>query len=198
MAIPKTFIFIGRSGSGKGTQADLLMKYLQKTDPNRPILYIETGQRFRDFLANTHNFTSKMSGIIWDRHDRQPDFIAAWMWSHILIEKFTCAENLVFDGTPRSLAEARILDTAISFYERTNVNIIYINVSREWSRKRLEERQRDDDRSPEAIDRRLNWFDADVMPAVDYYRSHPDHNFIEISGENGINDVHQELVEKIK
>ena len=46
----QTFIFIGRSGCGKGTQVALLQKYIKTQDYKRPILYIETGERFRQFI----------------------------------------------------------------------------------------------------------------------------------------------------
>ena len=48
---PLTFIFIGRSGCGKGTQAELLQEYIKKLDQQRLIFYIETGERFRQFFT---------------------------------------------------------------------------------------------------------------------------------------------------
>ena len=45
-----TLIFIGRSGCGKGTQAELLQEYIKKLDQQRLIFYIETGERFRQFI----------------------------------------------------------------------------------------------------------------------------------------------------
>ena len=47
----QTFIFIGRSGCGKGTQVTLLQEHIKKQDHKRHILfYIETGERFRQFI----------------------------------------------------------------------------------------------------------------------------------------------------
>jgi hypothetical protein len=48
----QTFIFIGRSGCGKGTQVALLQEYIKTRDHKRPILYIETGERFRNLLRS--------------------------------------------------------------------------------------------------------------------------------------------------
>ena len=45
----QSFIFMGRSGCGKGTQAKLLMEYLKKIDPARDIFYLETGAGVREF-----------------------------------------------------------------------------------------------------------------------------------------------------
>ena len=48
--IPHTFIFVGQSGSGKGTQVDLLKEKLQKRHPNDEIYHLETGENFRKFI----------------------------------------------------------------------------------------------------------------------------------------------------
>ena len=62
---PKTFLLYGKSGSGKGTQAKLLIEYLKNKDPEREVEYIETGERLRDF-AREVNLTSKLTGQIMD------------------------------------------------------------------------------------------------------------------------------------
>ena len=48
----QTFIFIGRSGCGKGTQVTLLQEHFKKQDHKRHIFYIETGERFRQFIRS--------------------------------------------------------------------------------------------------------------------------------------------------
>ena len=55
-----SFIFIGRSGSGKGTQAALLIQALKKSDPNREPLYVQTGQELRQFIQGS-SFTQKIT-----------------------------------------------------------------------------------------------------------------------------------------
>lgn len=193
---PQTFIFIGRSGCGKGTQAQLLMEYIKHHDTaKRPICYLESGARFRDFIQGS-SYSSTLSKKIYERAERQPDFLAISMWSQLLIENLTGEEHLVMDGAPRSLPEAMALDTAFDFYNR-KVNVVFLNVSREWSRKRLIERGRSDDVTLEKIEKRLEWFDADSMPAVEYFRKNLRYNLIELNGEQGKDQVHEELVRRI-
>jgi adenylate kinase len=192
----QTFIFIGRSGCGKGTQVTLLQEYIRKQDQKRYVFYIETGERFRQFIKE-HSLSSRLAAGIYKRGDRQPDFIAVWMWSHLLVERMTGEEHVIFDGTPRSLHEAQIIDTAITFYNRQRPHVIYLNISREVSKARMISRRRMDDINPEEIERRLNWFEADVIPAVEYFRQHSNYNFVELNGDQPVEAIHKELLSKV-
>ena len=73
------FIFYGISGSGKGTQAKLLIEYLQKNDPSREVIYIETGARIRSFIADTSGHTRDMVKNILDKGGLLPEFIPIWL-----------------------------------------------------------------------------------------------------------------------
>jgi adenylate kinase len=192
----QTFIFIGRSGCGKGTQVTLLQEYIRKQDQKRYVFYIETGERFRQFIKE-HSLSSRLAAGIYKTGDRQPDFIAVWMWSHLLVERMTGEEHVIFDGTPRSLHEAQIIDTAITFYNRQRPHVIYLNISREASKARMIARRRMDDINPEEIERRLNWFETDVIPAVEYFRQHSKYNFVELDGDHPVEAIHKELLSKV-
>lgn len=194
--VPQTFIFIGRSGCGKGTQADLLQKYLKQTDPGHEIFYLETGNRFREFIKGD-SLSSKLSLEISRSGDRQPDFLAVWMWSHLFVEGLKGDESIIIDGTPRSINEARVLDSAIRFYKRNPATVVYLNVSRAWAEKRLAERGRTDDRSMAEVKKRLDWFETDVMPAVEHLQKHTEYRFLDINGEQPMEEVHQEILRKI-
>src|SRR5689334_7971892 len=123
--VPQTFIFIGRSGCGKGTQAELLHKYLDENDKDgHLVFYLETGARFREFISRD-NFTAKLAKKVSDSGARQPDFLAVLMWANIVAENFTNEEHLIIDGTPRSVAEATVLDSAVKFYNRQNPTVVY-------------------------------------------------------------------------
>jgi adenylate kinase len=191
-----TFIFIGRSGCGKGTQVALLQEYIKQQDHKRHMFYIETGKRFRQFIKE-HSLSSRLVAEIYKTGNRQPDFIAVWMWSHLLVEKMTGEEHVIFDGTPRSLQEAQILDTAITFYNRQRPHVIYLNISREASKARMIARRRMDDIHEEEIERRLNWFESDVLPAVEYFRKYSKYAFVELNGDQPVEAVQQELLAKV-
>ena len=196
--MPQTFIFIGRSGCGKGTQAKLLIDYLtaaKKTAPAK-IFYLETGARFREFIQED-NYSAQLAKQIMTDAGRQPDFLAVWMWSHLLIEHITGEEDLVFDGLPRSLLEAQTLETAIKFYDRPAPTVIYLRASPEWAAERLKERQRADDQTSANIAKRLAWFETDVVPALDWYRTQTRYRFWEFDGEQPIATIHQDLITRL-
>lgn len=192
--VPQTLIFIGRSGCGKGTQARLFQNRLDKLDrEDRRILYVETGENFRHFIRG-QNFSSKLSKAVYDCDERQPNFLACWMWSNMLIEELEDGMHLIFDGAPRARPEAELLTTALHFYGREKPVVIHINVSRTWSEEKLLKRGRADDLNLEKIDKRLDWFDKDVIPAINYFRSDPFYRFIEVDGEQSIEKVHSDII----
>ncbi|MEK7182499.1 MAG: nucleoside monophosphate kinase [Patescibacteria group bacterium] len=193
---PETFIFIGPSGCGKGTQAELLITYLKENDPNRGIFYLETGEKIRSFMSGD-KYSNKLSKKLYEDGKLQPEFLAVWVWADILIENLKGDENLVVDGTPRKLREAKVFDTAIRFYDRKETNVIFINVSRGWSRQRLSERGRTDDKILGDIERRLNWYEKEVVPTIEYFKTDPNYKFYEINGEQSIEEVHREIIGKV-
>lgn len=189
-----TIIFIGRSGCGKGTQAELMRERINRLDDKkRHILYVEPGHYFRQFIRGS-GYSSRLSKTIYESDERQPNFLACWVWSNILIEEFNENMHLIIDGAPRARPEAELLTTAMRFYGREKPTVIYLNVSREWSEERLLARGRQDDITLEKIDKRLDWFDKDVVPALNYFKSDPLYRLIEINGEQSIEKVHSDIV----
>lgn len=191
---PFTFVFIGRSGCGKGTQAGLLMQQVAEKNPGEPIFYLETGQKFRDFTAG-EGYTNDLARAVQKEGGLQPAFLAVWMWSHILIEKLTSGNHLFIDGTPRKLGEAIIFTESMKFYSRKPF-IIHLNVSRKWSEDRLTERHRTDDMI-DVIKKRLDWFDTDVLPAIEYFKNSSDVTFLEINGERSIQEIQDDILGKL-
>lgn len=189
----QAYIFIGRSGCGKGTQVKLLINELIKQ--KRTIFNLETGDKFREFIKKG-TYSSNLSRVIGEKGGLQPEFLAVLMWANSMTESAVGDEDFVLDGAPRKLLEAKILDSALKFYKFVKPIVVFVNVSRQWSEKRLSERGRDDDAVQE-IKRRLDWYETDVEPVLGWYRSNPDYLFLDINGEQTIEEVHQEIINKI-
>lgn len=191
--IPQTFIFFGRSGCGKGTQAKLLVEYLGRTDPDKKIIYIETGRLIREFISDEDNLAARKVKILLDQGGLLPEFVPISLWGHYLIENMAGEEHLICDGLARRPAEAAALDSTMHFYDRKDPHIIYLEVSPEWASKALVGRGRRDDNEKE-IKKRLEWFEINVKPAMNFFEGKPYYCFHKINGEQSIKEVHADII----
>ncbi len=190
----KAFVFFGRSGCGKGTQAKRLVDFLKTK--GREIVYVETGEQLRGFIKRG-NYASKLVENIIKEGALIPVFLPIWIWTNIFLDNFSGKEDMVLDGVCRRFEESVALDSAFDFYKIEKPNIIVMNVSKDWSYTRMMERKRDDD-TPEKIQNRLSWYEKDVVPSVDYFRNNSKYNFIEINGEQTIENVHKDIISALK
>lgn len=190
-----TFLFAGRSGSGKGTQVKLLQEYLAQKYPQDKIYKYYTGDGFRKLITQ-EGHTADLSRELNEVGGLQPNFLAVWLWATAFVENLTGDEHIVTDGFPRARVEAEALDSAMKFYKRKKPFMIHINVSKDASRERLLARKREDD-TEESVERRISWYETEVVPAVDFFKDNPDYNFLDINGEQSIEDVHKEIITKL-
>ena len=189
----KAFLFFGRSGCGKGTQAKLLADFLKAK--GREVIYLETGTHFREFIKK-ENYSSKLAEHILKNGDLIPVFLPIWIWTNVLVNNFSGKQDLILDGLCRRRAESEALDSAFDFYKIEKLNIILMNVSKDWSYARMIERKRADD-TPEKIQNRLDWYERDVIPSFEYFRPKTGYNFIEINGEQSVEKVHQDIIKAL-
>lgn len=191
---PQTIILFGASGSGKGTQANLLVAKLKEKD-SRHVLYLETGQRFRDFSTEA-SLTAKKTKEIMQSGGLLPEFLPIWIWTEYMIRHVSGDEHMILDGLSRRAHEAPILDSAMRFYGRVKPNVISIEVSREWAKERLMGRGRGDDNVKD-IENRIEWYYQNVVPAIEFFRNNPYYNFVTINGERSIEEVQADILKAI-
>jgi adenylate kinase len=191
---PQTIILFGPSGSGKGTQANLLIEYLKNKD-SKDVLYLETGQRFRDF-AQEASFSAKKTKQIMQAGGLLPEFLPIWIWTEYFIRRVSGDEHMILDGLSRRAHEAPILDSAMKFYDRKSPQVVSIEVSREWAKERLLGRGRSDDNGKD-IDSRINWYYDNVVPAIEYFKNNPYYTVHTISGEQSIEKVHEDIIKAL-
>ncbi|MEX0934998.1 MAG: nucleoside monophosphate kinase [Candidatus Paceibacterota bacterium] len=188
----KTILFFGSQGSGKGTQANLLKKYLEGHDSEHEVFLFDTGSALRG-LMKEGGYTADLMRDSLNRGERQPVFLAAQTWSRALVDNYTGKEHIIMDGSPRTLLEAEVLDSAFRFYGIDPV-VIYLHISEEVARERLLDRGRADD-TPEGINRRLAWYKREVTPVIDFYKDSDHTRFVEVGGEKEIDEVQDAIVE---
>jgi adenylate kinase len=182
------FIMLGKSGSGKGTQVELLQKKFGFEVISSGTLLRERAKK-DDFVGRRiHELISK--GIL------TPSPVIFHLWMHKFEElREQGVKKIIFEGSPRKVYEARLLEEVFPFYQwEGGILAIHIDISDEQAMKRLFERARSDD-DKEAIQKRLQWYQEEVVPVVEYYREKG--VLVEINGEQSIEEVHQEILEKL-
>lgn len=192
-----TLIFVGRSGSGKGTQVALLKELLEKKYPDSEIFHLESGDRIRDFVKHNDTYTGDRVRDVLQEGLLVPDFITESLLVHDFIQNLNPEKMFILDGFPRTLNQAHTLNSVMKFYKRDNVKIIHVEVSEDEVRGRLSGRGRADDRDINNINKRISWYNENVLPVLDYFRSQDDYEVIDIDGEVSIDDVHQSIIEKL-
>ena len=212
--------FLGKQGSGKGTQAELLVKKMG-------LEYVGTGDLIRERMK-TKDFTGRKVKEFMLKGKLHPTCIIVGFWLDKL-EEFKNKKNfkgIVFDGCPRKIIEAMMLDGALEWYEwDDNVRAVLIDISNKEAIKRLTTRRickkcgniipftlefrsivrcpdcggelvkRADDTLP-AIKKRLGWFKTEVQPVINFYRKTG--RLVRINGEQPIKDVFKDVLKAIK
>ncbi len=183
----KIIFFLGKPGSGKGTQ----IKYLeQKTE----FEVVRTGDLLRsraeedDFVGRKVKECLLKGGLI-------PTPIVFLLWMPRLLEfREKEVKGIIFDGNPRKLYEAKMLEEVFKMFEWDSVFAVYLKISDNEAHKRLSKRKRSDDEKKDIISR-LEWFNGEVMPVVESYLQQG--RLIEVDGEQEIEEVWEELSQKI-
>ncbi|MEX0917207.1 MAG: nucleoside monophosphate kinase [Candidatus Paceibacterota bacterium] len=189
---PRAFLLYGKSGAGKGTQAELLKTYLRENDPKRNVLSLSTGEKVRA-LAKQNSHSAELIKEVMESGGLMPAFVPVMIWASLFIENASGDEHFLLDGLTRRPEEAPVLEGALLFYERVPYDVIVINVSDEEATKRLLGRGRLDDRSEE-IKRRLNWYEELVVPTIDFFRESEHARVHDIHGEQSEEDVYKEIL----
>jgi len=219
---PKVYTLLGRAGCGKGTQAKLLVEKFG-------LIYIGSGELLRQRVKQ-NDFTGQKTDLTMKAGDLAPTCLIFMLWINRLEEIKKAADanfkGLIFDGSPRKLIEAQLLEESLAWYGwDRNFKALLIDISRLEAFDRLTKRRqcakcgqlipyvgvyknldvcdkcggelviRQDD-TPEAINQRLDLFDQEVLPVIEFYEKKG--LLIKINGEQSIEDVRKEILEKIE
>lgn len=154
---------MGPPGSGKGTQ----VKRLKDTYGWE---HLSTGDLFRD-----HMRLGTPLGRLADEHMSKghyvPDEVTVGMVRERLA-RIPSATRIVFDGFPRTVAQAKALDELLSERGRSLAGVLLLEVPRETLVQRLVSRAKGSGRSddsPEVIGKRLEVYEDQTRPVVRHY-----------------------------
>lgn len=181
-----TFVFIGRPGSGKGTQSELFVEWLKSQ--GNDVVRLTIGDLGRA-LGKRETLIGKWVKGMLSEGAAFPSWLAFTLLVDELAEVLAKPEQVVvLDGAPRRLFEAKSLDELMAHLERSAPRAIYLDINESESRSRLASRKRADD-TEDAIDNRLAWFTSEVMPVMDYY----DDRLIRVEGDSEIAAVQEKV-----
>ena len=191
-----TFIFFGIAGSGKGTQVELLQKYLKENNLTDDILFTSTGNEYRKLII-TGNYTSNLVKVNLEKGYLQPDFLTISLFTDALIKNMNENTSLIADGFPRTVAQSEAFEKMMNFYNRKEVKVIYIELSKEEAITRMKLRGRSDD-NDEGIAKRFDEYINNVVPSMNYFKDMEGYTLYKINGEQPIIDVHKEIIKNIE
>jgi adenylate kinase len=206
-------VILGAPGAGKGTQANILSQQM-----NLP--HIASGDLFRQALQEKTE-VGLLAKSYMDKGELAPDEITIRM---ILerIDKPDCASGCLFDGFPRTLHQAEVLDKAFKEQGKSIDKAIYIEVPSEELVKRLSGRwlcrncqtpyhaissppkvpgkcdkcggelYQRSDDKEETVKERLKVFFAQTVPILDYYEKQ--NKLARVNGNLGIQGVASEII----
>ena len=185
----KNFILIGPPGSGKGTQAKLLLKKFKNH------YYISTGQLFRRLTQKKTDVGEKIKSVV-ESGGLPFDDLSTTLWMYDIAQNVKKNQGIIGDGFPRRLQEAIDVDEFLKFLERKNNTIFFlINISEKEALKRLPKRGRVDDGARD-INRRFALYRKRTIPANNYLKKKC--RLIEINGEQLIENVFKDILKHIR
>jgi adenylate kinase len=183
-------VMFGAPGSGKGTQAKQMAEKFN-------LEHVSTGDLFRYEISHKTPLGLKAQEII-NRGDLCPDDITLGMLRNH-IEKHDDAKGFIFDGVPRTIKQAEMLDDKSFFTDLDITKVIYLKVEMEEVQKRILKRaeieQRADD-TPATVKARVENFFAQTMPLVEYYQKQG--KLVEINGMQDIEHVFADICKVVE
>lgn len=192
----QTFIFVGRSGSGKGTQINLFKKYLSETKKDKTIKSIVMGDIFRSFFEEPGYVQDIARDVSMKQGKFQPDFLTDALFVRNTINIVDETSVLFFDGYPRNIKQLDIIKELLQYVKREEPVVININVSRENVKNRMISRGRGDDNDT-AIESRLNEYDKFIVPMLEVIKTDTFFKYLEIEGNGKVEDIHIDIINKL-
>jgi adenylate kinase len=156
-------VLLGAPGSGKGTQAALLVQ-------NLDLPHISTGEVLRS-AAESGTVLGQKAKVVMDRGELVPDDIMLGLMEERLSQP-DVENGFILDGYPRNIAQAEALDELLERLGQPVDEALQIDVDTEAVVRRIAKRAQQEGRSDdteEVVRKRLDVYAEQTAPVVDYY-----------------------------
>mgnify|MGYP003296922393 FL=1 len=183
-------IMLGAPGAGKGTQAKLIAEKFGFD-------HVSTGDLFRYEISHKTPLGLKAQEII-NRGDLCPDDITLGMLNNH-IQKHADSKGFIFDGVPRTIKQAEMLDDKNLFKDLNIDMVLYLYVEMEEVERRILKRAQIENRAddtPETVKSRVANFFEQTMPLEEYYNN--EGKVIRIDGMQDIEHVFADICKAIE
>lgn len=211
-------VILGPPGSGKGTQAGLLVKKFN-------LVHVDMGLVLRQASQESSSLGKKINKIINQKKELVPDRIVREVLRQKLKE-ISKNKGLILDGAPRRESQIGAIGKELSKSKRKIDAVIYVNVSLSEAVRRISRRyqcsncgkrlilrkdvpssksacpacgskiQRRKDDTPRGVKKRFAVFKKETFPVIKYYREKG--MLIEVNGKKNLNTVSREIIKQFK
>ena len=175
-------VILGGPGAGKGTQAELLCS-------NLSIPLLAVGDILREAIADDTEL-GKLAVSYVERGELVPDATMIEFFRRRLL-LWDVFNGWVLEGYPRTAFQAEELDFLLSDLAQQLDWAIWLKVPTEVLLSRSIQRARSDD-SPEILQRRLDLFEEQTMPILDYYEHR--NKLLTVNGDRSPEQVQQDIL----
>jgi adenylate kinase len=188
----KKIVLLGPPGCGKGTQSKILVDKFS-------FFQLSTGDLLREQTMNKNSPYGKEINEIMKRGDLVTDEIVI----NLIINKVLSLkdENIIFDGFPRNLNQAEVLDQSLREFSIDLDHTILFEVDFKILEERIQKRiteSVDDKRSDDNLEtllKRIEVYKNNTLPIVDFYKKK---NILKkINGMESIENVNKEILKII-
>lgn len=183
-------VLFGPPGAGKGTQSELLIKKYN-------LVHLSTGELLRSEIADGTELGKKAKTLM-DQGLLVPDEVVVSMIES-RIDKSGNVEGFIFDGFPRTEAQAEALDELLASRGLSITCMLALEVDNEELVKRLlnrgKESGRADDKNEEVIRSRIREYEDKTSVLVEYYKKQS--KYFPVDGIGSIEQIFSNLSSQI-
>ncbi|WP_375579390.1 adenylate kinase [Marivirga tractuosa] len=184
-------ILFGPPGAGKGTQSEKIIDKYKLT-------HIATGDLFRKHLGEGTDL-GKLAQKYMDEGNLVPDEVVIGMVDEKIKETQDSSSGYIFDGFPRTVPQAKALDTLLEEKGEKIAGMIALDVPEEELKKRIKERGktsgRTDDQDEAKIENRIKVYQEETLPVANYYDG--EGKFVKIHGVGTIDEIFGKISSEI-